>query len=101
MKIDRPKYLHKLIGKKENGLVKVITGVRRCGKSYLLFNLYKEYLTRDGVPRDQIVELALDEAANAKYRNPLELDQYIRELVSKNNAMHYVFLDEIQKVVEI
>jgi predicted AAA+ superfamily ATPase len=99
MRIDRPKYLHKLISKKENGLVKVITGVRRCGKSYLLFNLYKEHLMRDGVPEDQIVEVALDEAANAKYRNPLELDQHIRELVSMNDVMHYVFLDEIQKVV--
>jgi predicted AAA+ superfamily ATPase len=101
MVIERPQYLQKLVDKKENGFIKVITGIRRCGKSYLLFNLYREFLTGIGVPDDQIIELALDEARNAKYRNPLELDQYIRGKIADKRRMYYVFLDEIQKVAEI
>ena len=64
--IQRPRYLDKLISKKENGLVKIITGNRRCGKSYLLFTIYHEYLVKHGVDESQIIELALDETANAK-----------------------------------
>jgi predicted AAA+ superfamily ATPase len=60
MVIDRPHYLQKLIDKKENGFIKVVTGIRRCGKSYLLFNLYREYLTGVGVQASGIIELALD-----------------------------------------
>lgn len=101
MNIERTLYLNKLIEKKENGFIKVITGVRRCGKSYLLFNLFRDYLKSLGVDDGQIIELALDEARNAKYRNPLELDQYIREQVTDKDQMYYVFLDEIQKVAEI
>ena len=76
--IERKKYLDKLISKKENGLVKVITGIRRCGKSYLLFNIYKDYLISIGVSDDCIIELALDDDENIKYRNPLELGEYLR-----------------------
>ena len=101
MVIERSKYLQRLIEKKENGFIKVITGVRRCGKSYLLFNLYHEYLNSVNVKDKHIVELALDEAQNAKYRNPLELDQYIRRQIIDKNQMYYVFLDEIQKVAVI
>ena len=101
MVIQRQKYLDKLIAKKENGYIKVITGVRRCGKSYLLFNLFREYLNSVGVDDAHIINLPLDEAANARYRNPLELDSYIRGLVADKSEMHYVFLDEIQKVVDI
>ena len=101
MVIERSKYLKQLIEKKENGFIKVITGVRRCGKSYLLFNLYREYLNSVSVEDKHIIELALDEARNAKYRNPLELDKYIREQITDKNQMYYVFLDEIQKVAEI
>ena len=101
MNIERPQYLNKLIEKKENGFIKVITGIRRCGKSYLLFNLYHEYLNSVQIDDAHIIELALDEARNAKYRNPLELDKYIREQVADKNNMYYVFLDEIQKVSEI
>lgn len=99
--IDRPRYLGKLISKKENGLVKIITGNRRCGKSYLLFTIYHNYLVSHGVKESQIIELALDETANARYRNPLELDTYIRSLLKNKTKMYYVFLDEIQKVEEI
>ncbi|MBQ7638344.1 MAG: ATP-binding protein [Clostridia bacterium] len=101
MEIKRDRYLRKLIDRRENGLIKVITGIRRCGKSYLLFELYHSYLKNDGVADDHIIELALDEDVNARYRNPLELGQYIRSLLTDKNGMYYVFLDEIQKVADI
>ena len=101
MKIERPHYLNQLISKRENGLIKVITGVRRCGKSFLLFELYREYLLSQGVDERHIVMLALDEIANARYRNPLELDRYVREQLVDKSAVYYVFLDEIQKVADI
>lgn len=81
MQIKRDVYLSKLKSKKENGFIKVITGIRRCGKSFLLFNLYHEYLNSIGVENSQIIEIALDEVRNAKYRNPIELDKYIRSLI--------------------
>ena len=99
--IERPRYLSKLISKKQNGLIKIITGNRRCGKSYLLFNIYHEYLNSIGVQDSQIIQLALDETANARYRNPVELDKYIREVTKDTLKIYYVFLDEIQKVEDI
>lgn len=101
MVIKRDRYLNKLISKKENGLIKVITGIRRCGKSYLLFELYHQYLNSVGIGDENIIEIALDEALNARYRNPFELDQYIREQVADKSQKYYVFIDEIQKVSEI
>lgn len=99
--IERKIYLKRLISKKENGLVKVITGIRRCGKSYLLFNIYKNYLKSIGVEDECIICLALDDDENIKYRNPLELGKYIRSLTTDESKIYYVFLDEIQKVVTI
>ena len=99
--IERRKYLDKLIRKKENGLVKVITGIRRCGKSYLLFEIYHKYLNSIGVDDGHIIELALDDDINIRYRNPLELGEYIRSLMTDKEKMYYIFLDEIQKVAEI
>lgn len=99
--IERRKYLESLISKKENGLVKVITGIRRCGKSYLLFNIYKDYLKSIGVVDECIICLALDDDENIKYRNPVELGKYIRSLTVDESKTYYVFLDEIQKVVTI
>ena len=99
--IERKRYLDKLIAKKENGLIKVITGIRRCGKSFLLFEIYHSYLNSLGVSDDYIIELALDETRNARYRNPIELDEYIRGMITDKNRMYYVFIDEIQKVSEI
>lgn len=99
--IQRQRYLDKLINKKENGMVKVITGIRRCGKSYLLFEIYREYLKSIGVDEDHIIALALDDDENIRYRNPLELGQYIRSLLVDKDKMYYVFLDEIQKVATI
>ena len=99
--IERKKYLEKLISKKNNGLVKVITGIRRCGKSYLLFNIYKDYLKSTGVEEERIICLALDDDENIRYRNPLELGKYIRSRTDDESKTYYVFLDEIQKVVSI
>lgn len=109
MIIERSRYLNKLISKKGNGLIKVITGIRRCGKSFLLFELYRGWLIENGVPESHIIELALDEIANARYRNPMELDKYIRGELDRRIASdngegvngYYIFLDEIQKVSEI
>ena len=99
--IERKKYLDKLIRKKENGLVKVITGIRRCGKSYLLFDIYHNYLNSIGVDNEHIIELALDDDVNIRYRNPLELGEYIRSLITDKEKMYYIFLDEIQKVGQV
>lgn len=97
----RQQYIDKLIQKKDNGRVKVITGLRRSGKSVLLFQLYRDYLIGEGVSPDQIIGLALDVLPNAKFRNPLELDKYIRERITDNQKRYYVFIDEIQFVSEI
>ncbi len=96
--IDRPEYLQKIISKKENGMIKVITGIRRSGKSFLLTDIYIPWLIKNGVNPNNIIHLSLEEARNAQYRNPLFLAEYIRNKVSDNDLMHYVFLDEIQKV---
>ena len=97
----RKQYLDKLIKKKDNGRVKVITGLRRCGKSVLLFQLYRDYLLSEGVTQEQIISLALDVLANAKYRNPIELDKHIRDQITDSTKRYYVFIDEIQFVSQI
>ena len=99
--LARKAYLEKLIAKKDNGKVKVITGLRRSGKSVLLFQLYREYLLRENVPEGQIISLALDIFENVKYRNPMELDRFIRERITDKKKRYYVFIDEIQYVSEI
>lgn len=96
--IERNQYLEQLISKKENGMIKVITGIRRCGKSYLLFDIYHKYLNSVGVDDGHIIELALDDDENIRYRNPIELGEYIRSLLVDKDKMYYIFLDEIQKV---
>jgi len=95
MIIERKQYLNELIKKKDNGRIKIITGIRRCGKSYLLFKLYKDYLLSNAVKEEQIIEMALDEIDNIKYRNPFELNDYIKSKISKNKK-YYIFIDEIQ-----
>jgi len=99
--IQRQQYLDKLIKKKNNGRVKIVTGLRRCGKSFLLFELYAKYLRDSGVGEDQIIGLALDELPNARYRNPMELDKVIRERICDPEKQYYVMIDEIQFVSEI
>lgn len=98
--IERKKYLNQLIRRKGNGLIKIITGIRRSGKSYLLFNIYYNFLKSHGVDNGHIIRLALDEKKNAKYRNPMHLDDYIQKQL-KDDKMHYIFLDEIQKVKSV
>ncbi|HQB60363.1 MAG TPA: ATP-binding protein, partial [Spirochaetota bacterium] len=96
MRIKRDFYLKQLIDKKDNGRVKIITGIRRCGKSYLLFKLYKEYLSSVGVKENQIIAIALDDIDNLKYRNPFNLNEYIKGEITNKNKKYYVFIDEIQ-----
>lgn len=98
MQFARKQYLDQLIRKKDNGRIKIITGLRRSGKSYLLFTLYRQHLLDSGIQEDQIIGLALDEIDNAKYRNPFALNQFIREQIADKNKRYYVFIDEIQFV---
>ena len=96
MTIQREQYISELLNKRWNGKVKIITGIRRCGKSFLLFNLYKDYLLNEGVAKDCFVELALDKKAHAKYRNPNELYNYVLRKTKDDEKRYYVFIDEIQ-----
>lgn len=98
--IQREKYLKELIKSENNGFPKVITGIRRCGKSYLLKEIYKNYLINKGVKNDHIIILDLDDDINYMLRNPLELSKYIRNLIIDKET-YYVFLDEIQRVYSI
>ena len=97
----REQYLEEIISKKDNGRIKIITGLRRSGKSVLLFQLYREWLLGEGVKEDQIIALALDILENARYRNPLELDKYVRDHMVDPKKRYYIFIDEIQFVSEI
>lgn len=97
----REQYLKEIISKKDNGRIKIITGLRRSGKSVLLFQLYREWLLGEGVKEDQIIALALDIFENARYRNPLELDKYVRDHMVDPKKRYYIFIDEIQFVSEI
>lgn len=101
MEFPRELYLQKLIGKMHNGRVKIITGIRRCGKSYLLFHLFTRYLHEQGVTDNQIIGLSLEDLPNARYRNPLELDQYVRSRIVDQSRQYYVMIDEIQFVTAI
>jgi len=101
MEIKRDSYLQQLISYRFDGLVKVITGIRRCGKSYLLKNIYRDYLLENGVKDEQIITIELDLAKDIKYRNPLILSSYIREKVEKSKEEYYLFVDEIQMSDEV
>ncbi|MGM9848738.1 MAG: ATP-binding protein [Bacilli bacterium] len=93
--IKRDIYLNKLINRKENGLIKIITGIRRCGKSYLLDPLFKNSLLESGVKVDHIIKLELDKEENKKYRDSHELNEYIKSQI-KDKDMYYILLDEVQ-----
>ncbi len=99
MEIKRDYYLNKLITKKHNGLIKVITGIRRCGKSYLLFTLFKNHLTESGVADDHIIEIPFDSFENKKYRDPEILYPYVKEQIA-DDGMYYILLDEVQLLGE-
>ena len=94
----REQYLNKIISKKDNGRIKIITGLRRSGKSVLLFQLYRDWLIREGIHEDHIIALALDVLENAKYRNPIELDKYVRDRMDADGEKYYILIDEIQFV---
>ena len=96
MVIQRGQYVSELLSKRWNGKVKIITGIRRCGKSFLLFTLYKNYLQKKGVSDDCFIELALDKKAHIKYRNPNELYNFVLQKSQDADKHYYVFIDEIQ-----
>ena len=99
MEIKRDVYLDKLIRKKKNGLIKVVTGVRRCGKSYLLFHLFHDHLLDSGVAEDHIIEIALDDRSNKELRDPDVILKLIKESI-KDKEDYYIILDEVQYLDE-
>ncbi len=99
MIIRRDTYLNKLIRKKDNGLIKVVTGLRRSGKSFLLFRLFYDHLIQSGVDAKNIITLSLDDDENAKYRNPDELSLFLRSSIKSENEKYYILLDEVQLAI--
>ena len=99
MEIKRDNYLKKLIRKRNNGLIKVITGIRRCGKSYLLFNLYYDYLIKEGVSEDCIISVPLDDDDYIDYCDPRKLSEYIKSRITDSKKQYYVFIDEAQYAI--
>ena len=97
MEIKRDYYLNELINRIDNQLIKIVTGIRRCGKSYLLNVIFKNYLVEQGIDQEHIIQLSLDENKNKKYLDPDVLDEYIRSLIKDENK-YYLLLDEIQEV---
>ena len=95
--IQRQDYLNKLIVRKENGLIKILTGIRRCGKSFMLDPIFKNHLLENGVSEDHIIKIDLDDIENVKYLNPEELNAYVKNQI-KDEKTYYVLIDEIQKV---
>lgn len=101
MEIKRDRYLNKLISFMWDGQVKVITGIRRCGKSYLLMTLFRSYLLSHGVDGEHILSYELDLTRDIRFRNPLELASHVRKMVEGKNAKYYLFVDEIQMSDEV
>ncbi|MBR5916303.1 MAG: ATP-binding protein [Spirochaetia bacterium] len=99
MNIVREKYITELKNRMNNGLIKVITGIRRCGKSYLLFNLFYDYLRESGVAEDCIIRIALDDDKNENLRDYKELSKYIRSQIIDSKKQYYIFLDEVQLAI--
>lgn len=99
--LPRKQYVNELMRLKENGRVKIITGLRRSGKSVLLFDLFRQQLLDEGVVPEQIIGIQLDDLRNMKYRDPLQLDEYIRSQITDAKKIFYVFIDEIQLVSEV
>lgn len=99
MGIKRDKYLNDLTNRMHNGMIKVVTGIRRCGKSYLIFNIFKNYLLGQGVAASHIIEIELDQRKNKKYRDPDTILDYIESLI-EDDDQYYVLLDEVQMLRE-
>ena len=96
MEFQRDKYLQKLIHDKENNLVKVVTGIRRCGKSYLLFNLFKRHLLESGVPEANIISLTLDDWDSQEYRDPNRFMQHVSKRLKETEGRCFILIDEVQ-----
>ena len=92
--IPRDKYLNQLIKRMNNRKIKIVTGIRRCGKSVLLNEIFYEYLLSQGIADDHIIRLSLEDNINAKYRNPLRLDEHVRSQIT-DSLPYYVLLDEM------
>ncbi len=101
MVINRKHYVDMPMHRRWNGKVKIITGIRRCGKSFLLNTLYKQALIEEGVPEDSFVEIALDRKSDLKFRNPNVLYDYIKELTKDSSKKYYVMIDEIQLSLKV
>ena len=101
MEIRRDKYLNDLVVRKGNGMIKVVTGIRRCGKTYLVFDLFVRHLIKSGVPEDHIIALALDDRANVRYRDVNALYDYLMERIGNDQGVYYVLLDEIQYALTV
>lgn len=99
MIFERRQYLQELVAAQGNGMIKIITGIRRCGKSFLLFNLFRDYLLKQGVPEDHLVQVNLEDRRNKRLRNPDELMRHIDNCMT-DDRMYYIMLDEIQLVDE-
>lgn len=99
MIIERKKYLAQLLGSRHNGLVKIITGMRRSGKSFLLFNLFRRRLEEEGVDKEHIIEMAFDDFGNRQYRDPDKFYQYVKSLITDGRT-YYILLDEVQMLKE-
>lgn len=97
MELKREQYLKQLIDGKNNGLIKIVTGIRRCGKSYLLFKLFYRHLISNGVQEDHIIRIALDDIENEPLREPMTLYKEIKSRIA-DDGLHYVLLDEVQLV---
>lgn len=95
MEIERNNYLRQLILRKDNGMIKIITGIRRCGKSFLLFEIFKKYLLENGIDEDHVIEIALDGIENEELRNPKVCHQYVKASI-KDAGRYYLLLDEVQ-----
>ncbi len=99
MEIRRDRYLQQLISRKNNGLIKVITGIRRCGKTYLLFHLYYDYLIQSGVSADNIITISLDDEEYFEYIDPRKLYDYVKSRIFDSKQQYYVFIDEAQYAI--
>lgn len=99
IEIKRDLYLNKLIEKQGNGMVKIVTGIRRCGKSYLLFELFRNYLLSSGVKKEQIIALSLDDDENEEYLDPSSLSKYLKSQITNDEDMFYILLDEAQLAI--
>ncbi len=97
--IKRELYLNQLINKQFNGMIKIITGIRRCGKSYLLFELFRKYLLDNGVPSDHIITLSLEEDENEEYRDPSNLSKFLKSKIKNDKDEFYILLDEAQLAI--